>query len=220
MTISATTQGLRPGVCTSTSRPSTPFTGQLIFETDTNRLAVWNGTSWVFLADADTPSGLQMVKAETSFSAASSITVDNVFTSEFRNYSLLVNFTTSSTGVLNLRLRSGGTSAATNYNYIQGYFLTSSAAAATATSQTSFLIGGDTNGSFLSVANVLVAGPNVAQPTILYSQNPRHATNYTSPQLNLIHGSHTTSSAYDGFEMLTSSGTATGTYTVYGYRNS
>lgn len=53
MTISATTQGLRPGVCTSTSRPSTPFDGQVIYETDTNVLAVYNGSSWVTVGDTD-----------------------------------------------------------------------------------------------------------------------------------------------------------------------
>lgn len=49
MTISATTQGLRPGVCLSTSRPSAPFDGQLIYETDTDRLAIWNGTAWTYM---------------------------------------------------------------------------------------------------------------------------------------------------------------------------
>ena len=53
MTISATTQGLRPGVCLSTSRPAVPFDGMLIYETDTNTLAVYDGTSWVSLNPVD-----------------------------------------------------------------------------------------------------------------------------------------------------------------------
>lgn len=34
-------------VCTSGTRPSTPFTGQSIIETDTRNTMYWNGTRWV-----------------------------------------------------------------------------------------------------------------------------------------------------------------------------
>lgn len=54
MTISATTRGLRPGVCTSTSRPGSPFDGQLIYETDTNRVAVYDTNTWVYKTPAST----------------------------------------------------------------------------------------------------------------------------------------------------------------------
>ena len=50
MTISATTQGVRPGVCTSTNRPSAPFDGQVIYMTDVDQTAVWDGTAWTVLA--------------------------------------------------------------------------------------------------------------------------------------------------------------------------
>ena len=46
MPISSNTSGIRPGVCTSTTRPTTPYVGQLIFETDTFVLKYWNGSSW------------------------------------------------------------------------------------------------------------------------------------------------------------------------------
>jgi len=57
MTISATTQGLRPGVCLSTARPASPFEGQMIYETDTDVLAIWNGTAWRQLAAATPTNG-------------------------------------------------------------------------------------------------------------------------------------------------------------------
>ena len=47
MTISATTQGIRPGVCTSTNKPASPFDGQVIYMTDVDQTAVWDGTQWV-----------------------------------------------------------------------------------------------------------------------------------------------------------------------------
>ena len=47
MTISATSQGIRPGVCTSTNKPASPFDGQTIYMTDVDQTAVWDGTQWV-----------------------------------------------------------------------------------------------------------------------------------------------------------------------------
>ena len=46
MAISNTDRGLRPGVCTSSTRPSAPYEGQMIYETDTDRVLVWNGSAW------------------------------------------------------------------------------------------------------------------------------------------------------------------------------
>ena len=38
---------LKPGVCTSTTRPANPYEGQFIYETNTDALLVYNGTAWV-----------------------------------------------------------------------------------------------------------------------------------------------------------------------------
>jgi hypothetical protein len=57
MTISATTQGLKPGVVTSSNRPANPFDGMMIYETDTNLVRIWNGTAWKTLAYSDYTSG-------------------------------------------------------------------------------------------------------------------------------------------------------------------
>lgn len=46
MTTSGAQQGIRPGVCLSTSRPASPYIGQVIYMTDVNVSAVWDGTSW------------------------------------------------------------------------------------------------------------------------------------------------------------------------------
>lgn len=37
---------LKPGVCTSSTRPSAPFDGQVIYETDTDTTRVWDGSVW------------------------------------------------------------------------------------------------------------------------------------------------------------------------------
>lgn len=37
---------LKPGVCTSTTRPASPYEGQTIYETDTDKTLVWTGSAW------------------------------------------------------------------------------------------------------------------------------------------------------------------------------
>jgi hypothetical protein len=39
-------------VVTSSTLPSTPFTGQFVYETDTLSAKIWNGTAWVGVGGA------------------------------------------------------------------------------------------------------------------------------------------------------------------------
>lgn len=39
-------ESIGANVCTSITRPASPYTGQLILETDTNNAYIWNGSSW------------------------------------------------------------------------------------------------------------------------------------------------------------------------------
>ena len=57
MTVSNLSTGMRPGVCLSSSRPTVPFEGQMIYETDTDMVAIWNGTAWRYLAATTATSG-------------------------------------------------------------------------------------------------------------------------------------------------------------------
>lgn len=68
MGISNISSNLRPGVCTSTTRPSTPYEGQMIYETDTDMLAIWNGSAWRYIAATTATNGtvLQVVTAQYS----------------------------------------------------------------------------------------------------------------------------------------------------------
>jgi hypothetical protein len=53
MAISNMTQAqsiMKPGVCTSSTRPASPYDGQVIYETDTDRAMVWDNSAWVVLS--------------------------------------------------------------------------------------------------------------------------------------------------------------------------
>jgi hypothetical protein len=81
---------IQPGVCTSTTRPASPFEGMVIYETDTNKTYVYNGSSWVMQISADTPPGLQLIKAQAVGSTpVASVTLTDVFSSEFDAYKLI-----------------------------------------------------------------------------------------------------------------------------------
>ena len=70
--------GLKPGVCTFATRPSNPYEGQMIYETDTDMVAIWNGTAWRYIS-ATTPTNgtvLQVVTGSTSTQAFNQTSTD------------------------------------------------------------------------------------------------------------------------------------------------
>lgn len=78
MTISATTQGLRMGVATSSSRPTVPFDGQVISETDTDLLKLYNGTAWV------SAGGMTLLSTTTLTGATTAVTgIDQTYNTLF-----------------------------------------------------------------------------------------------------------------------------------------
>ena len=54
-------------VCTSVSRPGSPATGTMIYETDTAKVMVWNGSAWRQVATQDTPISGSVVQMQSGF---------------------------------------------------------------------------------------------------------------------------------------------------------
>ena len=157
-------------------------------------------------------SGLVCVKAETAFSAATTVTADAVFTSTYTNYLINIIYTATSPGDVFLKLRASGTSASTNYNQSYIAWATSSSVAQSL-AQTSFLLGDD--GVATSSVQLTLFGPQLAAATAIQSNGVRNlATN--DPRGQIVVGNHSTATAYDGLEILTANG-MTGSYTIYGY---
>lgn len=65
---------IKPGVCTSTTRPASPYEGQVIYETNTDLTQVWNGTTWRILSASTVTNGsvIQMVYGFTATQVATS----------------------------------------------------------------------------------------------------------------------------------------------------
>ena len=64
----------KPGVCTSSTRPATPYEGQQIYETDTDKVLVWNGTAWLYLA---TPQTLEIGASNSFTPSITNLTIGN-----------------------------------------------------------------------------------------------------------------------------------------------
>jgi hypothetical protein len=110
---------LKPGVCTSTTRPSSPFDGQVIYETDTDKVAVYDASAWVYKTGTTAPTSPALVYLTgASFSGVTTVSAaTNTFTSTYRNYLILVNFSSiASSGSFRMRLRASGADI-TNSNY-------------------------------------------------------------------------------------------------------
>jgi len=202
---------IKPGVCTSTTRPTVPFEGQLIYETDTDMVAAYNGSAWVYTHS----SGLVRF-AGADFSAAASLTVDNCFTSSYTNYRLMFNFTGAATASPVIQLRVGGVTAATNYQRQRLDATGTQMSPARTTAQPSLEFG-VIETDFRNSAILEILQPAQAQFTNFYMSSLYTSGASTTDVVWLdTYGLHSAATAYDGF--IVSFGTnATGTYTLYGY---
>lgn len=227
MPISSNATGLRPGVCTSTTRPTAPFNGQVIYETDTKQTLVWQGSAWVMLTDADTPPGLELV-ATATVTNQSQITIDGCFTSSYVNYQGVLNITASSstTSYMLWQNRSGGSNAQSSYSSNgAGYYLSGGTAFQNILGTNFQNVANGFVGSFDGTAGSIghmifdITSPALATHTSVTGRFAMNAGN-TGLYGGTTSSAHFVSTAYDGIRLFVSSGSFSGTLRIYGYRNS
>lgn len=168
-------------------------------------------------------SGLNLITAQT-FTAASTVNVNNCFSATYQNYLVNIVISTTSTGSdAIMRMRVGGADATgSDYKWavLTNNTSPSAAGAVASASSTSFndsFLGYGASGNVAMTATIFC--PNQAAPTLITS----HAV--TEPFATYLYnfvraGKHTLSTAYDGFSLITNSGTITGNLRIYGLANS
>jgi hypothetical protein len=210
----------------------------MIFETDTNRLVIYNGTSWVYVADTDSPPAMELISPTSvagtgvtnssgniTFSGSSTVSVNGIFSSTYDNYKLIINMTNNSVnGSLWLRMRTAGTdNSSSNYTYagLNSY---------SGSSITNAITSGGTQTFFIASNMDTVYYPNmpvtfdIFQPFLTYRTayygfipNPVNPQSYFS----YVGGAMSVTTSYDGFSIFNGNGgTISGSMRVYGYRNS
>lgn len=162
--------------------------------------------------------GMRFITSGT-FTAQSSISINNCFSSDYTNYRVVVgNITQSTTLVMRIRMRLAGTdSSSTSWDYAYTYLYATGGAinTNTATAQTGLYVG-DTNLSSNTLASFSfdVFQPFVARRTMWLGIGMNYYNQFfTMPG----GGVHNVETAYDGFTLYTDTGNITGNYQVYGY---
>jgi len=159
----------------------------------------------------------------TSFSAVSSQAINNVFSATYDNYQIVLK-TVGSTSLisLNLRMRVAGVSASGSDYRFGNHFVTGGGAEGvdgSSNSATSATLGSSMfTASYFSNQRIEIFQPFLTERTtgVLQSVHPRDSNGFLNAS-NYGGFFHNLATSYDGFELLTSTGTMTGNVSVYGY---
>lgn len=158
--------------------------------------------------------GLVHLHTET-FSAVSSVSIDNVFSSQYATYEMFGVLTTATNDfALELRLRaSGSNDTSSNYHY-QQMFGQNSATGVAATTTSFGRISIDDN--FPNAIKINLVDPASASQTGYFHSG---YSGYSTGQGATTAGVHAASTAFDGFTLFGASAFS-GSIRIYGYRNS
>ena len=157
-------------------------------------------------------SALVHIATET-FSAASTVSLNYVFSATYDNYRLVAQVTGTSTAVLQIRFRVAGTDTSTStYKYGQMYVGAQASLTFGSTNNTTatFIPIGYTSNGFRGGSSVDIHAPFLTERTSI------HGTT-SGAYLALNGGVLDNATSYDGFTLLTG-GAITGTISIYGYR--
>ena len=216
---------IKPGVCTTATRPSSPYTGQMIYDTTVSQALVWNGTAWAVQSPglapiiptsiAATGGTSSLSGATATFTGTSTISLNGIFTATYNAYRIVIEALPSANCSFRGRLRVAGTDNSAN-NYAYG------------APQISYSAGTMTANAYGATDPVIVFGQfTTANTSALfldiagaYSSSKR--TNWSSrissaTYTDICGGQMTVSTSYDGITFFPETGTFTGTVTAYGY---
>jgi hypothetical protein len=201
-----------------TSAITSPQEGMISYLKSTDAVEKYNGSAWVSIAAASA-SGLTFITKSTA-SAVSSHTISNCFTSAYTNYRIVWNLSAvqNAASDLTLQMTASGTAATSGYNSERLFAAAGSASADSdnqGTDEWNFMFVSNTfpNSPFGSIE---IGTPEVAVNTTFNSQG--YSRNATTQYFFINGGFLNNTSQYDGIKILSSSGTFSGDFYVYGYQ--
>lgn len=147
------------------------------------------------------------------FTAVTSLSLNGVFTGDYDNYRVVMQFVDTNQSGFSIRFRASGTDASgANYTY-QDLHADGGVTGSRTTGATQLVTGvGD---QLVTGHTMHIYGPYLAQPTAHRSLNTSGAN---GTALYDFAGTHSLSTSYDGLTVYPNAGSFTGTVHVFGYR--
>lgn len=164
-----------------------------------------------------TGAGMDLISSQ-SFSAVSTVSVNNCFSSTYENYRIVLaaTGTTGSTTPARFRMRVSGVDASGTDYYIAGYYdATGGSGRLYTSSQTSANMGDFAD--YIGAMTFDVYRPFSAVRTAYTSLSSAWGSVTASGVY--ANGLHSVAASYDGITIFPTSGTLSGTLRIYGYRN-
>ena len=209
------------GTAARSSAIPTPSTGMTSYIGVTGTASIpqietYTGSAW------QTPYGLTQV-ANVSVSAASSVSLDNVFSSTYDNYIVQLNFTTGSVGAESILMRmrvSGTDNTSSNYYWSLGYVSFTGTPAASASNSSGLTA--SFNVSYINSSGGGASTINLYNPfnTAVTRFHSIGGGNTNGDAILSRGGNTSVTTSYTGATIFPSSGTMTGNIRIYGLRNS
>jgi hypothetical protein len=223
--------GVTTGLAADRAALSGMVAGQQFFETDTKALWIFDGSVWSSVLNAREPSGLVLVSPSSvsgtgasvsnglvSFTGTSHIFVNGVFSSQFKNYRLVLNGVGSLGTVANVRWRwrAGGVDFDNNYNTRMWYNSNGNFTTANSNNATHTEWQYAANIQFMWTMDIF--NPNLNTSTSFI--NHHQCFGGTDNLVGETHSFQNATRIYDGFSINPTAGTMTGSLSVYGVRGS
>ena len=195
----------------------TPTDGMAAYLQDSDSLTIYNGSAWTPVGNQPT---LQFINS-TTFSTATTVSLDSVFTATYVNYKVLVNITAASVNgaQLNLRTRTVGPPPAdeTGSNYRVGEYKVGAANSQAAASTNNSLL---TNGTLGLMSSTSGFGVEINMYSPFSADRTKYASIGAGGNLQITGMAMIVNTSYGGLTIFPSSGNITGTMTVYGIKES